>query len=492
MHRWPVATPLRALLLGALAYSASSPASGAEPAVSRPPQYVLLAFDGSLNLDMWRDTLAFAKDNDIRFTYFVSGVYFLLDGKRNLYSEPTHGPGHSAIGFGGEKPEEILERVEWVNKADAAGHEIASHVNGHYDGSLWTLEQWQQEFEAFDDLLFKVYSNNGLPEPVPLAAPYRFDPAEIRGFRAPLLGHNPAMYTVLSGRRFSYDASKTAAASYWPERQNGIWNFPLAELRIAGTGKRTLSMDYNFYFAQSGGKPEPAREEEFRDEMVRTYLAYFAANYAGNRAPVHIGHHFSQWNGGAYWNAMQEFARAVCRLPEVRCTTYRELQAFLENVPESTMLAYRRGDFEKGEFAEAAAALARAEAGIEADLVVSSSPKSTVVRAGVTGPHAARLAPGGGTVTTFKLDGRTLAQGSRQSLDLAPHRGAITADSHLTVTVHKDGKEILKATHGIRKTAKGFAITEKPEEARALGGGHPEAHPQETSHNADPSAPGKP
>ena len=490
MPRFPARAQLRALLCAALV-GVCIPRStrAAEQAAPRPPQYVLLAFDGSLNLDMWRDTLAFADANEVRFTYFVSGVYFLLDGKRHLYSEPTHGPGRSAIGFGGEKPEEILERVDWVNKADAAGHEIASHANGHYDGSGWTLEQWQHEFGAFDDLLFNVYTNNQLPGGTVPATAYRFDRAGIRGFRAPLLGHNPAMYAVLSASGFGYDASKTAAPGYWPERQNGIWNFPLAELRIAGTGKRTLSMDYNFYFAQSGGKPEPEREREFRDEMVRTYLAYFAATYTGNRAPVHIGHHFSQWNGGAYWKAMQEFAKAVCRLPEVRCTTYRELQSFLEALPESTLSAYRRGSFEKSEFPEAAAALARAEAGVEADLVVTASGKSTVVRAGVVGPHAATLSPAAGATTTFALDGKTLAVGTRQSVDLAGHRKAITDESRLTVTVHRNGKEILKATHGIRKTGKGFVVSEKPEEARAIEGLHPEAHPQETSRNADASTP---
>jgi hypothetical protein len=63
---------------------------------------------------------------------------------------------------------------------------------------------------------------------------------------------------ALGAHRYIYDTSKTPPAGYWPERQNGIWNFPLAELRIAGTGKRTLSMDYSFYFAQSEGKPDPA------------------------------------------------------------------------------------------------------------------------------------------------------------------------------------------------------------------------------------------
>jgi hypothetical protein len=440
----------------------------------RPPQFVLLAFDGSLNIDMWRDTLAFAQANDVRFTYFISGVYFLLDGRRDIYVEPTHGQGHSAIGFGGALPEELRERVAWVNKAHVAGHEIASHVNGHFDGTQWTLAEWQSEFDQFPRLVFDVGPNNGLTDP-PVAA-YAFEPASIRGFRAPLLGHNEAMYAALAAHRYTYDTSKTSPAGYWPERQSGIWNFPLAELRIAGTGKRTLSMDYNFYFAQSEGKPDPAHAAEYRDEMVRTYLAYFASSYVGNRAPVHIGHHFSKWNDGAYWDAMQEFARTVCHLPEVRCTTYRELEAFLEQIPEGARKAYARGEFDKSEFPEASTALARAERGIEADLILAGSERSTTVKATVRGPEAHRLTPERGAQTVWKIDGVTVARGEKRSLDLGSYRSMLSKDSRVSVSVEHRGKEVLKATHLIEPAARGFRLSEKPEEARALSGDHPEAH----------------
>ena len=82
---------------------------------------------------------------------------------------------------------------------------------------------------------------------------------------------------------------------YWPQKINGIWNFPLADLRIYDTGKPTLSMDYNFYYSQSGGKPDLKNAGKFREEMFNTYLAYFETNYYGNRAPIHIGHHFSKF-----------------------------------------------------------------------------------------------------------------------------------------------------------------------------------------------------
>src|SRR5262249_31924984 len=69
-------------------------------------------------------------------------------------------------------------------------------------------------------------------------------------------------------------------------------------------------------------------------------------NYFGNRAPVHIGHHFSLWNGGAYWNAMQAFAKNVCGLPEVQCVTYKDLQAFMDK-NAANRAAYMAGNFTK-------------------------------------------------------------------------------------------------------------------------------------------------
>ena len=118
-------------------------------------------------------------------------------------------------------------------------------------------------------------------------------------------------------------------------------------LRISGTGKGTISMDYNFLVAQSGGFPSPdaARRAQFRDQMVQTYIDYFKTNYAGNRAPLHIGHHFSDYQHGAYREALQIFARMVCGLPEVRCTTYSQLADFMDAQHPDTLAAYREGDF---------------------------------------------------------------------------------------------------------------------------------------------------
>jgi hypothetical protein len=106
-------------------------------------------------------------------------------------------------------------------------------------------------------------------------------------------------------------------------------------------------MDYNFFVVQSGGKEGPKnKHKDYENQMVESYVRYFDHNYYGNRAPVHIGHHFSQMNGGAYWKAMQRFARYVRGKPNVICGTYKELMRFVEE-NKSRLEAYQAGNFDK-------------------------------------------------------------------------------------------------------------------------------------------------
>ncbi|MFO0671307.1 MAG: hypothetical protein U0235_17035 [Polyangiaceae bacterium] len=342
-----LASASAALLALLAAPGCSSAPSTEEPTQSegalasdRPPQFVLLAFDGSLNLDFWRESRQFAKTAGVKFTYFISGTYFLADAKKTSYQGPHHAAGKSDIGFGGDAAA-IKARLEQLRLARSEGHEMGSHANGHFDGTAWTSADWESEFQAFDKLIFQAGPMNGFAQPnIGFALP------DVVGFRAPLLGQGPGLYTTLSGHHYLYDTSKTAAVDYWPEKKNGVWNFPLAQLRVVGSGKKTLSMDYNFYFTQSNGVSKPENKELYKKEMLDTYMQYFETNYFGNRAPVNIGHHFSKWNGGAYWEAMQTFAKRVCGQPEVKCVTYKELMGFVEANADK-IPAWKAGQFNK-------------------------------------------------------------------------------------------------------------------------------------------------
>jgi len=325
--------------------------------VDRPPQYVLMAFDGSKNLDMWEETTAFAKEHNVKFTYFISGVYFVSQGDRKrYYSEPRMGPGVSAIGWGKDEAD-ISKRFRAVRDAIEAGHEIASHANAHFTGQSFTNykgkkirafseEDWSSELSQFKTIMTDGVRRYDVRR-MPAWWESYFDEKNV-GFRAPQLGYNKAMFPALVRNGYTYDTSKSTQMSYWPRRSNGVWNFPLAGLKMTSSGKNTLSMDYNFYYKHSKGKKGPERKwKDFENEMYNTYMNYFKHNYFGNRAPLDIGHHFSKWNGGAYWRALKSFAQTVCSQPEVKCVTYAEFQDFLESEGSDKIASFQAGKFKK-------------------------------------------------------------------------------------------------------------------------------------------------
>ena len=102
----------------------------------------------------------------------------------------------------------------------------------------------------------------------------------------------------------------------------------------------------HFHPATHAGKEElPCSAGTFAAQMLATYLDYFRANYAGNRAPLNIGHHFEALQGGVYNEALKDFARQVCGLPEVRCATYSELADYMDAQSAETIAAYQEGAF---------------------------------------------------------------------------------------------------------------------------------------------------
>ena len=313
-------------LAGLMTFALLAPA---QAGVERPPQFVVMAFDNCTELDRWQEFTDFAaqmnKDGDrVHFTFFVSGINYIADASRNVYEGPHQRRGTSRINFGGSQ-EDIRRRVDYVNELHRSGHEIASHAIGHFDGRSWSAADWDKEFRAYGDLVKNVGSNNGLTD-VKLA----FAPNEVVGFRAPYLAKGPGLFQALRSHGFRYDTSGDSAVDEWPSKIDGTWRFNLARVKIQGTGRSTLSMDYNFFVAHGRITNDARRTEAARDQMLATYLHYFKTNYAGNRAPLHIGHHFFAYQNGAYNEALKSFARSVCGLPEVRCVTYAKLADFMD------------------------------------------------------------------------------------------------------------------------------------------------------------------
>lgn len=311
--------------------------------LGKPPQYVLLSFDGSKSLPMWRDTLSFAREMNtsgkpLHFTYFISGVYFLTGKTASVYRPPGARIGSSQIGFS-DTTDDIVIRIKEINTAIADGHEIGSHANGHFRGGVWTAAQWQQELTQFRSLIFNWKENNGLVGKTDVEL--HLAPSDVVSFRAPLLSRNPNLYKTLPMAGYAVDSSGVRDQfSEWPTKNAyGIWHVDMGNVPVAGSNSRIITMDYNFFSRETGAKDGTPRAsstwDHYREEVLSTYQNYFTKNYETTRAPVVIGNHFSTWNNGVYWEALKDFAREVCGKPEVRCTTFKEFTSFLNSLPTS-------------------------------------------------------------------------------------------------------------------------------------------------------------
>jgi hypothetical protein len=290
------------------------------PKPDRPPQFVVVSFDGAGGTELWPYWRSVARRAHARFTFFLSGVYLLDWAHHDAYHPPRHERGRSDIGFG-MSPGFVRGTLRQLAAAFREGHEIATHFNGHfcgpYSGSVgeWGASDWRRELDQFDGLVFAAHG-----------AALPFGSQEVVGGRTPCLeGNLRTLYPVLAQRGFRYDASQVAPLGSWPRREHGIWSVPLLEIPFVGHGFRVVSMDYNF-FANQVGEAAPTAERE-------TYLSLrraFRTVYRGNRAPLSIGGHFETWSGGAYDRALARFVLVTCRLPQVRCVSFRELVDWLD------------------------------------------------------------------------------------------------------------------------------------------------------------------
>lgn len=334
--------------------------------VARPPQYVCLSFDGSGDPKFWEMTLEMARTfnekyrsagKSLHFTYFVSGIHFFPGRYRHQYRSYVYHKGrhqmkrgHAVIHFGG-KEALIQQRIASLFRSLQEGHEIGSHIIGHFDGKGWTQFQWEEEFKQFNGVMWPVLKDRRMTDPLHwYSGPNLVSSLGILGFRAPFLSTSPGLWPVMKKHGLRYDASGIQKKHLWPSKNKvGIWRFLLAPLQISGSGKRTLSMDWNFFFAQTGGKIDrsPKRRNLYMRQTLDTYRRYFMHNYHGNRAPIHIGHHLVSLNGYGYWKAYRQFAQEVCSLPEVKCTTYKDLMNYMESLSPETIRAYQRQQFDQ-------------------------------------------------------------------------------------------------------------------------------------------------
>ena len=293
----------------------------------KPPLFVVVSFDGAGDLALWARWRAVAKRVNARMTFFLSGPYLYPGDHRADYKPPYHQPGASDIGWGDASS--VLARTTVLRQAIAEGHEIGTHANGHFCGTTgigrWTTAQWTAELSAFDQM---VRTGPTLAAGKTVAPP--FDPATVKGMRTPCLeGNRPAYRQAMVQRGMLYDASAPGYIA-WPKMVNGLWNFPLQSVTLAGTTKPTLTMDYNLWFSQTGARVAPVvQAPALKAQVLATYRQALAKSRATGNPPLFLGNHFNRWNNSVYSDALTTFVEETCTQPDVRCVSNIELVSWL-------------------------------------------------------------------------------------------------------------------------------------------------------------------
>ncbi|MCY0094096.1 polysaccharide deacetylase [Hoeflea ulvae] len=309
------------LLALALASALCTTAALAGSGDTKPrEQLVLISFDGAHDNALWERSLKLADESGARFTYFLSCTFLMSKADRQGYKAPGHSSGRSKVGFAQDSAE-VRTRLGHIWAAHQAGDEIGSHGCGHFDGKDWSKSDWQAEFDQFDTALAEAWRNNGAEAPAGWDA---FATSGIQGFRAPYLSVGDGLYAALAERGFAYDASGVSRGPAAPDFSKATARFALPLIPEGPKDRRIIAMDYNLFVRHSSGFETPSKSAQFEERTLAAFRAAFETEYTGARQPLQLGFHFVEMNGGAYWNALERFAKETCTRPDVACVTYQE------------------------------------------------------------------------------------------------------------------------------------------------------------------------
>ncbi|MEU6810955.1 hypothetical protein ABZ920_18600 [Streptomyces sp. NPDC046831] len=334
--------PARPLGDGSTAYTGKQPHQPAAPVPlepgQTPPQFVVFSWDGAgeVGNGLFPRFLDLAREHGAHMTFFLSGLYLLPESNKRLYDPPNNPRGASDIGY--LTDEHVRATLTNVRRAWLEGHEIGTHFNGHFcagGGSVahWTPKQWRDEIDQAKSFVQRWRTNTGWTDLPSL--PFDYD-RELVGGRTPcLLGQDNLLVTARE-LGWRYDASSPGGRQTWPAKKRGLWDLPLQQIPFPGRGFEVLSMDYNMLANQSlNSTRAPAHNYPgWRRQSTQAYIQGFNRAYETNRAPLFIGNHFEQWNGGIYMDAVEEALKHMAREKEkggdVRLVSFRQFVDWLD------------------------------------------------------------------------------------------------------------------------------------------------------------------
>ncbi|MFE2551665.1 hypothetical protein ACFXGI_24390 [Streptomyces sp. NPDC059355] len=307
-----------------------------------PPQFVVFSWDGAgeIGNGLFPRFLKLAKDHGAAMTFFLSGLYLLPESKKDLYKPPNNPVGASDIGY--LKDENVRNTLNCVRRAWLDGHEVGTHFNGHFCGGSgsvahWTADDWQSEIDQAVSFVTGWRTNTGFTDLEPLPFDYR---KELVGGRTPCLLGQDSLLPVAQKLGWRYDASSPGGVQVWPAKKSGVWDLPLQSMPFPGHSFEVLSMDYNILANQSKNTTRgmPSNYPAWRTQATASYLGGFRRAYETNRAPMFIGNHFEEWNGGIYMDAVEEALKGMSDKKDVRLVSFRQFTDWID-VQDPKLLA---------------------------------------------------------------------------------------------------------------------------------------------------------
>lgn len=293
----------------------------------KPDQLVIVSFDGAHDNRLWDKSREMAKRTGAHFTYFLSCTFLMTKENRKSYQAPHQKRGKSNVGFAPDNAD-VLKRLDEIWLARGEGHDIGSHVCGHFDGAKWSAGDWSQEFDFFRTTLRDAWKNAGAEDREPIQWK-EFTENDIVGFRAPYLSSSPALTKALRDFAFEYDASQVSKGPAMPTASDGLVHFALPLIPEGPSARPVVAMDYNLFVRHSRGKEDVKNSASYEERALAAYRAAFEKQYSGERIPLQLGFHFVEMNGGAYWRALDRFLTEVCDKPGVACVSHREAMNIL-------------------------------------------------------------------------------------------------------------------------------------------------------------------
>jgi hypothetical protein len=303
----------------------------------KPPQFVLFSFDGAGSHEHWSHYLSIARSVNAHFNGFLSGIYLLTDEQRPRYTGPGHKAGTASIGFGGSAGE-VATRIQDLNSAVAAGHQIGTHYNGHFCAGAepsvgrWTAKGWTDEIGQFSRFVDDAHDHLGL----------HMSAKDVTGGRTPCLEGNWAeAFPAMRDAGYTFDSSQPSDGMRWPTRIDGIWEFWMPYVKVPALHKKVIMMDYNLWYQFNHAKNDASNAGQYTQATLETYRGAYRAALDGNRAPLVIGNHFNDWAGGAFSRATEGFMGEVCGKPETVCATYAEVTKWMSMQNPAILDQYR-------------------------------------------------------------------------------------------------------------------------------------------------------